>query len=158
MSNTVLADVKDPNQSEQWVDMTLKCAEVWDPADVDFVQSPAKAEQCGLLEDADGEKMRFVSWTNSNPPYMEEGETYDFTKLFLVYGRDGDDFKLIFRSDTAAESSGTDLDVVAGEGECPYCSANVTDEHYHEGPGAPEVGWEYYTCPNCDQNLRPEVV
>lgn len=39
---------------------------------------------------------------------------------------------------------------------CPECGAVLTDEDSKSGPDAPEIGWEYYECPNCEAQSRPE--
>lgn len=41
---------------------------------------------------------------------------------------------------------------------CPTCSAYIDPNGFKEGPEAPEIGWEYYQCPNCESVFRPEQI
>jgi Zn finger protein HypA/HybF involved in hydrogenase expression len=41
---------------------------------------------------------------------------------------------------------------------CPTCTAYIDPDGFKEGPEAPEIGWEYYKCPECSSLFRPEQV
>jgi hypothetical protein len=41
---------------------------------------------------------------------------------------------------------------------CPTCDAYVEESGLKSGPEAPEIGWDYYECPECDARTRPESV
>ncbi|KAB1186879.1 MULTISPECIES: replication factor A [Haloferax] len=62
---TLLNDI---DEDEQWVDVTAKVVELWEP------RSDAIA-QVGLLGDESG-RMKFVSFTTSELPELEEGKSY----------------------------------------------------------------------------------
>jgi hypothetical protein len=40
-------------------------------------------------------------------------------------------------------------------GSCTACNAEVYAEDYYEGHGHPEIGWEYYECPECKTGMSP---
>lgn len=151
--------------NEIWGDITLTCSKLYDPLEVEFVPNSG-VTQCGLFEDRNGDTIRFVSWDGSNPPMLKKGETYDLEDAFIVYGKGEDSYKVVFRSDTEAhagasfvQTTQTDTTTTSDAGgTCPNCGESLSEENHHEGPGAPSVGWEYFTCPSCENNLRPEVV
>lgn len=41
---------------------------------------------------------------------------------------------------------------------CPSCDSPLSEEDQYSGPDAPEVGWEYYECPNCGGRSHPQLV
>ena len=45
-----------------------------------------------------------------------------------------------------------------GSLNCPTCGAPLSEADKTTGPEAPEVGWEYYECPDCGARNRPDVV
>lgn len=144
------------DETEQWISVTLKVSEIVNEFEAEWVPNGGKAKQAGILQDSEGTQIPFTNWENSNQPELEEGETYEFDKLFMVYGQNNDGYTLIFRSDTQISQVG---EFPGGlQGGCPYCGSDITDEHYGEGPEFPEVGWEYYECPECGKGIRPELV
>ncbi|WP_267641100.1 replication factor A [Haloarchaeobius amylolyticus] len=63
----------DIDQDEQWIDVTAKVTQLWEP------RSEAVA-QVGLLGDESGTK-KFVSFTTSELPELEEGKSYSLTNV-----------------------------------------------------------------------------
>ncbi|RQG86932.1 replication factor A [Natrarchaeobius halalkaliphilus] len=61
--------VEDVEEPEQWVDLTAKVIELWDP------RSDAVA-QVGLLGDPTG-TIKFTKWAKSDLPSLEEGGVYE---------------------------------------------------------------------------------
>lgn len=49
------------------------------------------------------------------------------------------------------------LTIAVGD-TCPACDVPVQDAGFKEGPDAPEIGWEYYECPDCEARMRIERV
>lgn len=41
---------------------------------------------------------------------------------------------------------------------CPVCETPLTEEDRHADHRAPEVGYEYYECPDCGHQYRPERI
>lgn len=41
---------------------------------------------------------------------------------------------------------------------CPNCGKQLSAKNYGEGPEHPEVGWEYYECPHCEDIIRADAV
>lgn len=41
---------------------------------------------------------------------------------------------------------------------CSECGACILPDHKQQGPDAPEIGWEYFECPDCAHKMRPESV
>jgi len=92
------ADVDAP---EQWVDMTAKVVELWDP------NSDAVA-QVGLLGDETG-TIKFTKWSKSDLPELEEGAVYDLRNVVTdeYQGR----FSVKLNRTTVIEESDADLEV-----------------------------------------------
>ena len=65
-----IADVDSP---EQWIDMTAKVVELWDP------NSDAVA-QVGLLGDETG-TIKFTKWSKSDLPTLEDGKVYNLRNV-----------------------------------------------------------------------------
>lgn len=42
--------------------------------------------------------------------------------------------------------------------DCPTCDDELWKLDFECGPDAPEVGWEYYECPDCGERVRPDAV
>jgi DNA-directed RNA polymerase subunit RPC12/RpoP len=107
--------------------------------------------------------MPLLSWKNSNPPHLEEGKTYDFTDLQLVYGKEAESYKLVVRSKTeaiegASFPSDTPESVPSQSNYiCLNCQTSLSEANRHTGPEAPEVGWEYLECPDCGNRQHPDA-
>lgn len=41
---------------------------------------------------------------------------------------------------------------------CPSCDAYIHEDGFKQGPEAPEIGWEYYECPDCNARARHDAV
>lgn len=41
---------------------------------------------------------------------------------------------------------------------CPNCGKQLSSEDRDEGPEHPEIGWEYYECPRCEETIRADTV
>jgi replication factor A1 len=66
-------DAADIDKAEEWVDMTAKVVELWDP------RSDAVA-QVGLLGDETG-TVKFTKWSKSDLPELEEGGVYNLRNV-----------------------------------------------------------------------------
>lgn len=66
--STTTVNLADIDQAEQWVDVTAKVVDLWEP------RSDAIA-QVGLLGDESG-TIKFTKWAKSDLPTLEEGEAY----------------------------------------------------------------------------------
>jgi replication factor A1 len=66
-------EVADVDSPEQWVDMTAKVVELWEP------RSDAVA-QVGLLGDETG-TIKFTKWSKSDLQSLDEGEVYDLRNV-----------------------------------------------------------------------------
>ncbi|MEF8830382.1 MAG: replication factor A [Halobacteriales archaeon] len=66
-------EVADVDEPEQWVDLTAKVVELWDP------RSDAVA-QVGLLGDESG-TIKFTKWSKSDLPELDEGEVYSLRNV-----------------------------------------------------------------------------
>lgn len=153
-------DVMTPQIAEMgddyFIDITVTCTELHDPWEVDYINSPQKISQCGIFEDAEGTQIRFKAWNGSDPPEFKEGETYDMTDMQMVYGKNAESYALVIRSKTKATVGS--LPTAPGESVCPSCDTVLTDDNLHTGPDAPQIGWEYYECPECGEKMRPAAV
>lgn len=61
------------NQDEQWVDVTVKIVELWDP-------THDSIDQVGLIGDESG-RLKFTKWTKAELPALEEGSVYEFSNV-----------------------------------------------------------------------------
>ncbi|WP_255152982.1 replication factor A [Halorarius halobius] len=61
------------NQDEQWVDVTVKVVELWDP-------THDSIDQVGLIGDESG-RLKFTKWTKAELPALEEGSVYEFSNV-----------------------------------------------------------------------------
>jgi len=66
--DNAVVEVADVDEPEQWVDLTAKVVELWDP------RSDSVA-QVGLLGDESG-RIKFTKWAKSDLPELEEGAVY----------------------------------------------------------------------------------
>ena len=73
LSNNAEVDLADIKREEEWVDVTAKVVELWDP------KSDAVA-QVGLLGDPSG-TIKFTKWAKSDLPALEEGQVYKLTNV-----------------------------------------------------------------------------
>ncbi|WP_254762931.1 replication factor A [Natrinema marinum] len=67
------ATVEDVDEPEQWIDLTAKVIELWDP------RSDSVA-QVGLLGDPTG-TIKFTKWAKSDLPALEEGKVYELRNV-----------------------------------------------------------------------------
>lgn len=163
-SITALHEAKREETGELFIDITLTCANEESVWDVDWVPNGAKAEQACIMKDANGETMPLLSWKNSNPPRLTESETYEFTDLQIVYGKDADSYKLVVRSATeaiAGASIQTNTQSTSTSNSTQYiclnCQTSLSEANLNTGPEAPEVGWEYLECPDCGHRQHPDA-
>jgi replication factor A1 len=68
--NVTLASV---NQDEQWVDVTVKVVELWDP-------THDSIDQVGLIGDESGQ-LKFTKWAKAELPTLEEGRVYELSNV-----------------------------------------------------------------------------
>mgnify|MGYP006270258735 CR=1 FL=1 len=61
------------NQDEQWVDVTVKVDQLWEP-------NSDSVGQVGLVGDESG-KIKFLAWAKSDLPELEEGQSYELTNV-----------------------------------------------------------------------------
>ena len=73
LSNNSEVELADINREEQWVDVTAKVVELWEP------RSDSVA-QVGLLGDPSG-TIKFTKWAKSDLPALEEGQVYKLTNV-----------------------------------------------------------------------------
>ena len=66
-------NIEDVDEPEQWIDLTAKVIELWDP------RSDSVA-QVGLLGDPTG-TIKFTKWAKSDLPSLEEGGVYDLRNV-----------------------------------------------------------------------------
>lgn len=41
---------------------------------------------------------------------------------------------------------------------CPECEETLSSDDHHTDGNAPEIGWEYYQCPECNKRYLPQQV
>jgi replication factor A1 len=61
------------NQDEQWVDVTVKVVELWDP-------THDSIDQVGLIGDESGQ-LKFTKWAKAELPTLEEGSVYELSNV-----------------------------------------------------------------------------
>ncbi len=66
-------NIEDVDEPEEWIDLTAKVIELWDP------RSDSVA-QVGLLGDPTG-TIKFTKWAKSDLPALEEGGVYDLQNI-----------------------------------------------------------------------------
>ncbi|MFP8954445.1 replication factor A [Natrialbaceae archaeon A-arb3/5] len=95
------ASVEDVDEPEQWIDLTAKVIELWDP------RSDSVA-QVGLLGDPTG-TIKFTKWAKSDLPTLEEGGVYDLQNIVTdeYQGR----YSVKLNSTTVIEERDEDIEV-----------------------------------------------
>ena len=95
------ANVEDVDEPEQWIDLTAKVIELWDP------RSDSVA-QVGLLGDPTG-TIKFTKWAKSDLPALEEGGVYELQNVVTdeYQGR----YSVKLNSTTVIEELEEDLEV-----------------------------------------------
>ena len=73
LSSNDEVELADINAAEEWVDVTAKVVELWEP------RSDSVA-QVGLLGDPSG-TIKFTKWAKSDLPALEEGQVYRLTNV-----------------------------------------------------------------------------
>ncbi|GAB7018672.1 replication factor A [Halostagnicola bangensis] len=94
-------NVEDIDEEEQWVDITAKVIELWDP------RSDSVA-QVGLLGDPTG-TIKFTKWAKSDLPALEEGGVYELRNVVTdeYQGR----YSVKLNSTTVVEELEDDIEV-----------------------------------------------
>ncbi|WP_222916167.1 replication factor A [Natrinema sp. SYSU A 869] len=95
------ATVEDVDEPEEWIDLTAKVIELWDP------RSDSVA-QVGLLGDPTG-TIKFTKWAKSDLPALEEGSVYELRNVVTdeYQGR----YSVKLNSTTVIEELDEDLEV-----------------------------------------------
>ncbi|MBZ6493697.1 MULTISPECIES: replication factor A [Natrinema] len=95
------ANVEDVDEPEEWIDLTAKVIELWDP------RSDSVA-QVGLLGDPTG-TIKFTKWAKSDLPALEEGGVYELRNVVTdeYQGR----YSVKLNSTTVIEELEEDLEV-----------------------------------------------
>ena len=95
------ANVEDVDEPEEWIDLTAKVIELWDP------RSDSVA-QVGLLGDPTG-TIKFTKWAKSDLPALEEGGVYELRNVVTdqYQGR----YSVKLNSTTVIEELDDDLEV-----------------------------------------------
>ncbi|WP_226005257.1 replication factor A [Natrinema salinisoli] len=100
-SDSEKASVEDVDEPEEWIDLTAKVIELWDP------RSDSVA-QVGLLGDPTG-TIKFTKWAKSDLPALEEGGVYELRNVVTdeYQGR----YSVKLNSTTVIEELDEDLEV-----------------------------------------------
>src|SRR6056297_1639954 len=95
------ATIEDVDEPEEWIDLTAKVIELWDP------RSDSVA-QVGLLGDPTG-TIKFTKWAKSDLPALEEGGVYELRNVVTdeYQGR----YSVKLNSTTVIEELDEDLEV-----------------------------------------------
>ncbi|TMT85493.1 replication factor A [Haloterrigena sp. H1] len=95
------ANIEDVDEPEEWIDLTAKVIELWDP------RSDSVA-QVGLLGDPTG-TIKFTKWAKSDLPALEEGSVYELRNVVTdeYQGR----YSVKLNSTTVIEELDEDLEV-----------------------------------------------
>ncbi|MFA9415759.1 replication factor A [Natrinema sp. HArc-T2] len=95
------ANIEDVDEPEEWIDLTAKVIELWDP------RSDSVA-QVGLLGDPTG-TIKFTKWAKSELPALEEGGVYELRNVVTdeYQGR----YSVKLNSTTVIEELDEDLEV-----------------------------------------------
>ncbi|MDF9745784.1 replication factor A [Natrinema salsiterrestre] len=95
------ANIEDVDEPEEWIDLTAKVIELWDP------RSDSVA-QVGLLGDPTG-TIKFTKWAKSDLPALEEGTVYELRNVVTdeYQGR----YSVKLNSTTVIEELDEDLEV-----------------------------------------------
>ncbi|AFZ72521.1 hypothetical protein [Natronobacterium gregoryi] len=95
------AKIEDVDEPEEWIDLTAKVIELWDP------RSDSVA-QVGLLGDPTG-TIKFTKWAKSELPALEEGSVYELRNVVTdeYQGR----YSVKLNSTTVIEEREEDLEV-----------------------------------------------
>ena len=95
------ANVEDVDEPEEWIDLTAKVIELWDP------RSDSVA-QVGLLGDPTG-TIKFTKWAKSDLPALEEGGVYELRNVVTdeYQGR----YSVKLNSTTVIEELDEDIEV-----------------------------------------------
>jgi len=99
--------IEDIDTDEQWLDVTAKVVQLWEPRSESI-------SQVGLLGDETG-SIKFVSFATSELPELEEGTTYHLTNV--VTDEYQERFSVKLNRTTEIEEADEDLDVDAPDGE-----------------------------------------
>jgi replication factor A1 len=117
--------VTDVDKPEEWINITAKVVELWEP------RSDAVA-QVGLLGDETG-TIKFTKWSKSDLPTLEEGEVYDLRNVVTDEYQGRFSMKLnrtttiehldeeIEVGDDAVEVAGALVDIQSGSGLIKRC-------------------------------------
>jgi len=91
------------DQDEQWVDVTVKVMELWDP-------THDSIDQVGLIGDESG-RLKFTKWTKAELPALDEGSIYELSNVITseYEGR----YSINLNSRSNIESVDGDIDVGA---------------------------------------------
>ena len=95
------ANIEDVDEPEEWIDLTAKVIELWDP------RSDSVA-QVGLLGDPTG-TIKFTKWAKSDLPALEEGSVYELRNVVTdeYQGR----YSVKLNSTTVIEERDEDIEV-----------------------------------------------
>lgn len=146
-----VAEVKSDCEPNSWVDLHVTCTELWPT-------SAEKMRQSGRLTDAEGDSIKFISWKEADAPHLDEGASYVIEDAQVITDPD-EDRSIIFRKDTEVRDADSPGDGDSPNGpDCKFCGESMPADAYNEGPGAPEIGWEYYHCPHCNEKMRADTV
>ncbi|NEU58449.1 replication factor A [Halorussus sp. MSC15.2] len=94
-------NVEDVNEDEQWLSLTAKVVDLWDP------RSDAVG-QVGLLGDETG-TIKFTKWADSDLPELEEGTVYHLGNL--VSDEYQGDYSVKLNRTTTVEETDEDIEV-----------------------------------------------
>jgi replication factor A1 len=117
--------IESVNAPEQWIDVTVKILELWEP------RSESVA-QVGLIGDETG-TIKFTKWAKSDLPELEEGRTYHLRNV--VTDEYQERFSVKLNRTTEIEEADEDLEVEApdsgrSESEAIELAAIDTDEQW----------------------------
>ncbi|MHC1632089.1 MAG: replication protein A [Methanotrichaceae archaeon] len=125
-----VADISEP---DRWIDLKAKVVQLWDPTSEAISQTGLVGDETGVI--------KFVKWTKSGLPDMEEGQSYFFKNVVTDKYQDMFSVKLNSTSEIkrldeeievvaqSTEFSGAIVNIQKGSGlikRCPICRRALT--------------------------------
>lgn len=137
--------------TNEWVDVHMTCTELW-PVGAERLQ------QVGQLSDGTEASIKFLSYETSDVQSLERGCSYVIRDAMTI-SDETEGRALLLKADTYIEDASAPSGAGSPNGpDCEECGDPLPMDAYHEDGLAPEIGWEYWQCPSCNNKMRPADV
>lgn len=135
---------------------------IFDYENLNNINKEVKVVEChSRIQDA---PIKWESWDKLKPPVMECDESVEYAvekakDVSIEFKEELDEeIQRRYEALSSINSSESEYEFSELDAVCSNCNTDLTDEDYREDGENPQVGFQYWECPNCDELTSHRII